>query len=182
MRVVLAILLMLAPVTRLSACSCNGPGTPCSAAGSSAAVFTGRVLGITAAPAQPLPVGNTGRAFRRAGDYLPIPAQRQGSTPRLPRPLRTVRIQVGDVLSGVDASQKDIEILTGTGGGDCGYEFQIGVDYVVYAFKNAEGQLETNICSRTRALTEAAEDVEYFHAMANAPKTGEIRIRTGLAD
>lgn len=93
-----------------------------------------------------------------------------------------VRIQLADVLSGVDRSQKEIEIVTGGGGGDCGYEFKIGVDYVVYAFKNAEGQLETNSCSRTRALTEAAEDIEYFHAMANASETGEIRVRTGLAD
>ena len=82
----------------------------------------------------------------------------------------------------MERNQKEIEIVTGTGGGDCGYEFQIGVDYVVYAYKNAEGRLETNICSRTRTLAKAAEDIEYFHAMSNAPETGEIRVRTGLAD
>jgi hypothetical protein len=91
-------------------------------------------------------------------------------------------MQLGDVLSGVDRNQKEIEIVTGLGGGDCGYEFQTGVDYVVYAYKNADGRLETNICSRTRTLAEAAEDMEYFRAMSNAPETGEIRVRTGPWD
>jgi hypothetical protein len=91
-------------------------------------------------------------------------------------------MQLGEVLSGVDRNQKEIEIVTGLGGGDCGYDFQIGADYVVYAYKNAEGRLETNICSRTRPLAEASEDMEYFRAMSNAPETGEIRVRTGLPD
>jgi hypothetical protein len=82
----------------------------------------------------------------------------------------------------VDRSQKEIEIVTGSGEGDCGYEFQTSVDYVVYAYKNREGRLETNICSRTRTLADAAEDMEYFRAMSNAPETGEIRVRTGLPD
>src|SRR5207253_552023 len=103
-----------------------------------------------------------------------------GPVSPLTRPFRVVRIQLGEVLSGVDRSQKEIEIVTGSGGGDCGYQFQIGVGYVVYAYKNAEGRLETNICSRTRTLAEATEDIEYFRAMSNAPETGEIRVRTGL--
>jgi hypothetical protein len=74
-RILLAIVLLLAPATRLSACSCVGPGTPCSAVGSSAAVFTGRVLDITDVPAHPFPAGNSkpGLAARRSGDF---PAQR----------------------------------------------------------------------------------------------------------
>jgi hypothetical protein len=91
-----------------------------------------------------------------------------------------VRIQVGDILSGIRAGQRQIEILTGMGGGDCGYAFRVGVDYVVYAYKNAGGRLQTGICSRTRPVTEAAEDVAYIRAMANAPETGEIHVRTGV--
>ena len=180
-RILLAIVFLSAPATRLSACSCVGPGTPCSAAGSSAAVFTGRVLDITDVPAHPLPAGNNGRALarRRQGDF---PAQRGRDFAPLSRSLRVVRLQLGEVLSGVDRSQKEIEIVTGSGGGDCGYEFQTSVDYVVYAYKNREGRLETNICSRTRTLADAAEDMEYFRAMSNAPETGEIRVRTGLPD
>jgi hypothetical protein len=179
MRILLALVLMLAPLTRLSACSCAGPGTPCTAAGSSAAVFTGKVLEITGL-SRPLPVGNIGPALasRRSGDYSRSGASMSPS----PRPLRVVRIQLGEVLSGVDREQKEIEIVTGQGGDDCGYAFQIGVDYVVYAYKNAEGRLETGSCSRTRTLPEATEDIEYFRAMSNAPETGDLRVLTGLAD
>ena len=184
MWILLAIVLLLAPLTRLSACLCGGPGTPCFAAGSSAAVFTGRVLDITDVPAHPLQAGNSkpGLASRRPGDYVPTPGYRRGPASPLSRAWRVVRIQLGDVLSGVGRNQKEIEIVTGIGGGDCGYEFQIGVDYVVYAYNNAEGRLETNICSRTRTLAEAAEDIEYFGAMSGAPETGEIRVRTELPD
>jgi hypothetical protein len=41
----------------------------------------------------------------------------------LPRPLGTVRIRIREVLSGVDPSQQEIEIVTGVAGGDCGYPF-----------------------------------------------------------
>src|ERR1051326_4260095 len=174
MRILLAIsfLTLLAP--ELEACSCETPGTPCLAAGRAAAVFTGTVLNITLHPVQPftadsVPVaGERGRVARSAGDPIrPIP-----------RAFRVIRMQVTEVLSGIAGGQKEIDIVTGLGGGDCGYPFQAGIDYFVYAFKNAEGQLETGICSRTRPLAEAAEDLRYLQAMAGAPSTGEMRVRT----
>jgi len=82
----------------------------------------------------------------------------------------------------VAPGQKEIEIATGRGGGDCGYPFQTGSEYVVYADKNSEGRLEAGICSRTRPLAQASEDIEYIRAMSNAPEIGEIRVRTGLPD
>jgi hypothetical protein len=172
MRIFIAAVLFLASLTRLSACSCIGPGTPCLSAGSASAVFTGKVLGINNPPS-PLPIGNPGPATS---------ARRTLSDPAFPmqRMLRVVRFQVADILTGVDSKQKEIEVATGQGGGDCGYPFQVGTDYVVYARKNAEGQLETGICHRTRPLTEAAEDLEYFRTMSNAPDTSQIRVRTGL--
>lgn len=99
------------------------------------------------------------------------------STPPV-RPLRTIRIRIGEVLSGVEPGQQEIEILTGFGGGDCGYPFQTGAEYVVYAYKNSDGRLETGICSRTRPLAEAGDDVAYFHSMASAPTTGTLRVQT----
>ena len=123
-------------------------------------------------PRAPLPVtGNTGRMYadHRTGD--PIPLERR---------LRTVRVSVDEVLAGVDASQKVIEILTGYGGGDCGYSFQVGADYVIYASKNPAGALETGICSRTRPLAQAAEDVKYIREMATAPNASELRVLTAF--
>lgn len=100
----------------------------------------------------------------------------------LPGLKRVVRMRVGEVLTGVDPEQKEVEIVTGSGGGDCGYPFQSGRDYAVYAHKNSDGRLETGICTRTRPLEEAAEDIAYFHAVPTAPATGEIRIVTGVFD
>ena len=134
-------------------------------------MFTGTVIDIADLPP---PVVGQNSGISAAGRRLAGP----GSS--LPRHLRVVRLNIAEVLSGVDPSQKEIEIVTGKGGGDCGFAFQPGLDYVVYAYKNAEGRLETGICSRTRALTDAAEDVAYLHAMANAPATGELRVRTSL--
>ncbi len=82
------------------------------------------------------------------------------------------------MLTGVNAKQKEIEIVTGMGGGDCGYSYRSGVAYVIYARKNSEGRPETGICSRTRPLTEAVEDVAYIHSVATAPESGEIRVFT----
>ena len=89
---------------------------------------------------------------------------------------RVVRIQIAEVLNGVDPGQKEIEIVTGMGGGDCGYAFQSGVDYIIYAYKNSEGRLETGICSRTRPLTQAAEDLAYLRAVPQLPPTADVRV------
>jgi hypothetical protein len=95
--------------------------------------------------------------------------------------LRTVRIRIGEILSGVEPGQQEIEILTGLGGGDCGYPFETGAEYVIYAYNNSDGHLETGICSRTRPLPQAADDMAYFHSMASASSTGTLRVQTGFS-
>lgn len=77
-----------------------------------------------------------------------------------------VRFQVieswrGDV-SGI------LEVKTGLGGGDCGYAFVRGMKYLVYAHSRG-GALSTGICSRTRPLSQAAEDLGYLKAAAATP-------------
>jgi len=89
-------------------------------------------------------------------------------------------MRVGEVLSGVPPGQTEVEIVTGLGGGDCGYAFQSGVDYFVYARKDGRGRLTTNICSRTRPLDQAEEDLAYFRKIAAAPFANELRVLTGL--
>src|SRR5882672_73494 len=150
MRTLALVALLAAPFTPGQACSCMEPGPPCQAAWAVTAVFTGIVIDIRepAPPAPPAPPAAQGQAS----------ARRMIGDPTLPWPKRVVRMRLGEVLTGVSPGQKEIEIVTGMGGGDCGYRFQFGVGYVVYAYKNSEGRLETGICSRTRALTEAAAD------------------------
>ena len=50
-------------------------------------------------------------------------------------------------------------ITVTTGGGTCGFRFHEGDGYLVYAYDQGE-QLKTNICTRTRVLAHAKEDLE----------------------
>lgn len=48
-----------------------------------------------------------------------------------------------------------ISVLTGLGNGDCGYNFQTGRTYLVYASMNAGGVWFTSLCSGTNAIEDA---------------------------
>ena len=48
--------------------------------------------------------------------------------------------------------REDIVVKTGMGGGDCGYEFEPGQKYLVFADKEDDGSLSTGICSGTTLL------------------------------
>ena len=56
---------------------------------------------------------------------------------------------------------KEIYIVTGRGGGDCGFPFAIGMKYLVYAYGPNNGKFGTGICSRTKRISEnEAEKIE----------------------
>ena len=76
---------------------------------------------------------------------------------------RLVRLEILQALKGVSGNR--IEVVTGRGGGDCGYTFRRGDTYLVYAHRrDGAKRLYTGICSRTQALSDATEDLEYFKA------------------
>ena len=54
----------------------------------------------------------------------------------------------------------EVRLSTGRGGGDCGYRFEVGGSYLVYAYGSGAGGLGTNICQRTARLSEAAKDLQ----------------------
>jgi hypothetical protein len=135
-------------------CSCavSPLGAPaCQTAWTHAAVFTGMVTEIV----------EPDRSFAIA--------------PPADFPQRKVRFAVSEALTGLPPSTKEITVETGLGGGDCGYGFRRGVDYIVYASRNANGAYYTGICSPTRRVPDAAEDLKYFHQLADASPLGEIR-------
>lgn len=75
------------------------------------------------------------------------------------------QLQVSTVLKG-KIKQDTVTIITGVGGGDCGFNFEIGKEYIVYSsFENKyypQGNrvskfLYTDICRRTRSATDTAE-------------------------
>jgi flavin-dependent dehydrogenase len=60
-----------------------------------------------------------------------------------------------------DKSHNEVTVTTGQGGGDCGYNFEIGEKYVVYADGNKDN-LKTNICTRT-SLYKSNEDITFLN-------------------
>ena len=68
-----------------------------------------------------------------------------------------------------EGSEEFLEIWTPFG--DCGYDFQAGETYLVYA-NNDEGSsnsLSTDVCTRTRRLSEAGEDLAYLFFYKEQP-------------
>jgi len=93
---------------------------------------------------------------------------------------RRVTFTVMEPFRGVTG--RTLDVRTGNGGGDCGYPFKEGVEYLVFASMNeSTGELATGICSKTKPATQAEEDLTYARAVASgaAPAghiTGEIRV------
>jgi len=58
----------------------------------------------------------------------------------------------------------ELAVLTGLGHGDCGYPFEEGKDYLICATFDEHKNLRTGICSRTKPISAAAEDLRYLRA------------------
>lgn len=131
------------------------------------AVFTGVVTAIN----------NPRMPVRQAG--MPPP-----SFEAYPR--QKIFLQVIRALTGLPAETKEIMIETGLGGGDCGYRFDRGVEYIVYAHGQPKGGLRTGICSPTRPVKDAAEDPKYFRQpQTQSPAVRSVlprSTRTGVSD
>jgi hypothetical protein len=74
---------------------------------------------------------------------------------------KAVTLEVGDVWKGVEA--KKVTIYTAKDGAACGVDFKEGTKYLVYATLLKRGDskgLSTNLCSRTKPLADAKEDID----------------------
>jgi hypothetical protein len=122
------------------ACSCGDTGTPCESYGAASAVFAGTVI---ARREKEKPNPNDDDLHYR----------------------RMYKFSVEQSFLGVDTTE--VEILTGLGGGDCGYEFKIGGRYLVYAYRY-RNELVTTICSRTKPFAQANEDLAFLGNLSSA--------------
>jgi hypothetical protein len=120
------------------ACSCFPVGPPCQAYGSASAVFAGAAV-----------------SMRRVG-----PGEAQSEYRE-----RVFKFSVDQAYLGVVGTE--IEVLTGSGGGDCGYDFTIGERYLVYAHLY-NNRLVTGICTRTRLFAQAGEDLGFLGNLSSA--------------
>ncbi len=150
----LALSQMLAVPKSAWACSCAFPPTPADAFARTEAAFQGTAVGVS--NSLPLPFVDQIR------DWLGLPhVDNYGG--------RLFSIEVTRSWKGVTTTLADIR--TGYGGADCGYEFVIGVEYVVYAGHTSDGDWGTNICTRTTPTTSAVDDLTYLGPLPTLPLT-----------
>lgn len=75
---------------------------------------------------------------------------------------RKVTFEVSNTWKGVTKSQ--IVISTGLNSADCGFPFELGGNYLIYANESSMyggvDELSTTICNRTAAIEEAQQDLE----------------------
>src|SRR5204862_1834029 len=114
------------------ACTCMQSGPACEEFWKVDAVFVGRVLAIDATTAD---------------DERSVPQRK-----------RLVHFEVIEPYRNAAPLQEDV--LTGMGGGDCGYDFKVDETYIVYAYRSG-GRLTTGICSRTETIGKASIDLLY---------------------
>jgi hypothetical protein len=86
--------------------------------------------------------------------------------------VRTLFKQGDDDDAAGHKPKKDADVLdVWTTSGDCGYDFQIGETYLVYANDNEGADyFFTSTCMRTRRLSEAGEDLAYLYFYKNQPE------------
>lgn len=126
--------LWLAPACDTGFCDCAPAGTVAEARDGSAAVFVGTVLSIR-------------DTLAPSGEHEHM--------------MRAVTLQLRRAWKGVETDR--VTVVTGFGGGDCGYDFQVGEPYLVYATRYAgvpNQPLVVGICGRTEQLAKAGKDVE----------------------
>jgi hypothetical protein len=105
------------------------------------------------------------------GDVLRIERIPDSARPSAFRLRRLVTFTVNRAYRG--GVEGTIQIATGSSGADCGYPFEVGDRYLVYAHDSG-GTLSTGICSRTRPLSKAAEDLEYLETAFDPSPAGRI--------
>lgn len=135
------------------ACSCMAAGTPCEAYGKAAAVFVGTVTAVRDSQRQQATDVNERRKQEDSdgGDWTPM----------------AYKFSVEQAYLGVAGSE--VEIFTGRGGGDCGFRFETGQRYLVYAYRYKD-KLSTGICTRTQLFSRATEDIAFLGTLSSAPQ------------
>lgn len=140
--------LFLMSSAAVSACSCAGEQIPCEAYSEASAVFLGTVI-----------------------ESRPITTQRA----EYEENSLSVKLSIDTPFRGIEGAET--EVITGLGGGDCGFSFTQARQYLVYAYRN-EGKLHTGICTRTRLASRAAEDLAYLRGLSKSTAGAAITGKT----
>lgn len=147
-RLILAGLMCALWLPQAMACSCIPPLPASEAFKSADAVFVGSVTSF----------GVRGEPEKSDFDGREVLAFRQG---------RQAVFRVKKAYKGVQ--EETITVFTGEGGGDCGFDFIVGHEYLIYA-NTSDGQLYAGICSRIKDVwfsnwQDAKEDFDFLESL-----------------
>ena len=152
-------------------CSCEEPSPPQEAFVRADAVFVGTVMraddGSVSAPYT--------QFLQFYQQFVPpLPSMRQSGTNGRP-----ISFDVENSWRGVKTTH--FTVRTGWDDGDCGYAFEEGKQYLVYAYEWGDGLLHADICSRTAPLTSATEDLDHLQTLpklelTNSPPMFNLRM------
>lgn len=140
----LAIALIAAAADDAVACSCPPHRPACEAAWNADVVFAGTVQTIS-----------------HEGDDV------VDGVPRL-------RVVFAVEQGFVHAAPGLLAVTTGESEGGCGYKFEAGKRYLVYAQRAAPWRISTGRCSRTRLLAEANDDLSYLRSLTSPAAGGRV--------
>lgn len=134
------------------ACSCLPPPPPKEALAQAAAVFSGKV---EKAEVISLTETNAGQVFTNE--------------------IKKVTLRVAESWKGTNA--RELVVYTPVNSAMCGYNFVQGETYLVYASEvgtvRKTKELHTNLCTRTRVLSRAQEDLRALGHGTKPPAAGQ---------
>jgi hypothetical protein len=73
---------------------------------------------------------------------------------------------------------KHVQVRTGLGGGDCGFDFESRETYLVFAYKDHSGELSTGICSSTALIAESQSNLAYLRGEPDIPESNQKKLAT----
>lgn len=95
---------------------------------------------------------------------------------------RKVRIQVNESFGGIPSDAKEVDVLTGSGSGDCGIPFKSGDVYLIDATIGADGLIHAGICSASRKLEYAGAALRVLRKMRDGYKVPSLTGRIAQRD
>lgn len=137
-------LVFLVAWTTAMACSCAPP---------SPTIKSYRALAESKVNQTPVIFEGTVESMKVKGwPFQPVAGETVSAIPRVSATFSNVHVYRGQPPA-------EVVVETGVGGGDCGFEFNKGESYLVFAWKEESGHLSTGICSGTRLLRDAGTEL-----------------------
>jgi len=137
------VFLVLVTARGARACTCLPAPPPLKAFAGAEAVFRGRVTGI---------------------------AQKPTYAPQIDRMVQGYEVSVEVTQSWKGGVAGAGKVDTGSGLGDCGFEFRKGDSYLIYAVRTPAGHWYTNACTRTKSVKRVGEEILELEGKLPIPK------------